>query len=241
MASGKSLSWSPQGWLLSSPEDKSGAPQRHLSFAEVSYAVLQAVEQAGTVIDRNVSDAVEKNKLEDQRKLLRSAAAQYVAAGQKFNVDPSPSNDQALKDADKVMGHAHSTLLKMMDKHTKGEFAVDAGKQRGYLLDEHEKALKEVRVWKGQIEMMEIDASSFLAAAQRYARAATSVAKTLAKGGEASRLEQDVAGWLQKAQGFHDYFMPPESAKWKRVKIFEVEDGVLQSLEVLADQVKRAA
>jgi len=201
--------------------------------------VLQSVEQAGPVVDA-VVDAVEKNKLEEQRKLLRSAAAQYVAAGQKFNADPSPSNEQAYKDADRVMGHTHSTLLKMMEKYSAGDLQADTGSQRQALLAEYEKALKEVRVWKGQLELMEIDASSFLAASQRFARAATSLAKTAVKNsGDGQRLEQDVAGWLQKAQSYHDYFMPPESEKWKKVQIFDVEDGVLQSLEVLADHVKR--
>ena len=76
---GKMVTWSPQGWLLSSPTAR-GEDVKKLTFSEISYAVLDTVNESGRVHEE-MTDAVEKNKLDHQRKLLKSAAAQFVAAG----------------------------------------------------------------------------------------------------------------------------------------------------------------
>lgn len=91
--SGKNLSWSPQGWLLvnNKPQHNSANLNNNaqkLTFTQISQSVMGTIADASKVKD-DITDSVEKNKLADQIKLLRSSAAQFVAAGQAYNSNPT--------------------------------------------------------------------------------------------------------------------------------------------------------
>lgn len=119
---GKSVTWSVKGWLCDTPGRSAEPEQRRLSFAEVSYAVLDTVREAGELMDA-LDDAVAKERLDEMRKELRSAAAQYVthgaapspesapdSVGQRYNAEPTPANEDALKVADKILGVSHNKI-----------------------------------------------------------------------------------------------------------------------------------
>jgi len=59
MSQGRTIEWSPQGWLLVDPQTKEGKEQRNLTFSEISYAVLQTVTESEKVMEE-ITDAVQK-------------------------------------------------------------------------------------------------------------------------------------------------------------------------------------
>lgn len=154
-------------------------------------------------VTEDVSDAIEKNKLDEMIRQLRSAGAQYISAGmntrkcraynvgQVFNANPTPENNEQMKNFDMIVGKLHTGLLRLMMQHSEGEFEVDPAQQRQYLLKEMNEALVEVcqqtscttnmqvREWQGQQEMMEIDAHAFYKAVDRLIRAYVSVIKNV--------------------------------------------------------------
>lgn len=95
MIKGRQVTWSPQGWLLVTPGQRGGEDVKKLTFSEISYAVLDTSNESAKVIEE-MTDAVEKNKLDNQRRLLKSAAAQFVAAGQSYNSNPTKENEKGL-------------------------------------------------------------------------------------------------------------------------------------------------
>lgn len=78
---GRLVSWSPQGWLLTTPGSRIESSQQKLTFAQISFAVMDTIKEASAVAERDVTDALEKNKFLQQISLLKSSAAQYVSAG----------------------------------------------------------------------------------------------------------------------------------------------------------------
>ncbi len=66
-----------------------------------------------------------------------------------------------------------------MVHHTSQNFKVDPATQKQYLVNELEKALSDVMEWRGQVEMMQIDADAFYKAADRLLRAQVSIIKNV--------------------------------------------------------------
>jgi hypothetical protein len=166
--------------------------------------------------------------------VLRSAAAQYVNLGNQYATSPTSANEEAMKNAEKIMGHAHSQLKKMMDVHTKGGHSVN----KSALYAEQAAAHKEVLAWKGQIELMQIDASSFVAAYQRLSRANKSIFQNLVSDPtRKDQLDKQQTNWNMIAQRYADLFEPPESQKWLATDVFADEDKVFSDLAKLQSQI----
>lgn len=120
---GKNLTWSPQGWLLNAPKTQQNSANLNapvkLSFTQISQSVQDTIRDANTVKEE-ITDSVEKQKLIDQIKLLRSAAAQFVSAGQAYNSSPTNSNETKMNDAEIIMGRCNNIVVELMEAHSKG-------------------------------------------------------------------------------------------------------------------------
>jgi len=202
--------------------------------------VLDTVNESGKVLEE-MTDAVEKNKLEHQRKLLKSAAAQFVATGQAYNSDPSPQNEKTMSEADAVLGTVHKRTLELMQQHGEKRFQVDPNKQKEYLVKEMDESLGLVQAWQGQIELMQIDANSFRAATDRLVRAYTSILKDVLKGtGDQLPLAQQVKAFVEASKAYCQIFLPPEAEKWKNVDVYGEEDKLFDQLAKLDKAIRQA-
>jgi len=240
MAANRVIQWSPQGWLLVNPVDKSTSePQRSLTFSEISYAVMETAKEADKIFEE-MTDAIEKNKMETHKKLLKSSAAQFIAAGQTYNADPTPQNEQKMKDAETVVGVQHKKTLELIRLHSENRFNVDPGHQRQYLIKEMEKAMELLQEWKGQIELMQIDADTFYTAADRLVRAYTSIIKTVLTGvGRDTQIEvaKQVQAWIVECQHYRDIFLPREAKKWLQVNAHAKETQVFKDLDQIHNKI----
>jgi len=229
---GRLVTWSPQGWLLATPGQRTENDVKKLTFSEISYAVLDTANESAKVLEE-MTDAVEKNKLDNQRRLLKSAAAQFVAAGQAYNSNPSKENEKTMQDADAVLGHMHKKTLELMQQHQEKRFNVDSNTQRGYLIKEMDESVGLLKAWQGQIEMMQIDADSFYAAVDRVVRAYTSIIKDVLKtqGKDAQiPLAQQVKSFAEACQKYRDIFLPREAKKWNNTDVYSEEDKIFDQL-----------
>jgi len=182
-----------------------------------------------------------KNKLEENRRLLKSAAAQYVAAGQLYNSDANPANERKMKDAEAVVGSYHKKTLELMRLHTENRFEVDPKQQRQYLISEMEKALDQVLEWKGQIELLQIDADTFYSAADRLVRAYTSVIKhVLSNKGKDAQVDiaKRVQTWGVQCQKYRDIFLPRDQKKWLNTDVHATEERVFAELDKIQSSIK---
>lgn len=64
--------------------------------------------------------------------------------GQAYNSNPTPENNETMKNFDMIVGKLHTGLLRLMMQHSEGEFEVDPAQQRQYLLKEMNESLTEV-------------------------------------------------------------------------------------------------
>jgi hypothetical protein len=165
--SGKSVVWSPQGWLLNSPDNTTGTGGQKLSFAQISYAIMDTVKEAQKLKGKTVKGILTRfrgghrrhGEKQDRRAgqttkeccstiyfswCATASANQLTIQGQMYNSNPTPQNEQNLNNFDMIVGKLHTNLLRLMMQHSEGEFEVDAGQQRQYLLKEMNEALVEV-------------------------------------------------------------------------------------------------
>jgi len=204
--------------------------------------VLDTSNESGKVLEE-MTDAVEKNKLENQRRLLKSAAAQFVGAGQTYNSNPTAENQKAMSDADAVLGNMHKKTIELMRQHQEKRFQVDPDQQRGYLIKEVDESLGLVKAWQGQIELMQIDADSFRAATDRTVRAYTSIIKDVlkSKGKDAQiPLAQQVKSFSDTTQAYCQIFLPREAEKWKNIDVYGEEDRLFDQLNKLDQAIRQA-
>eukprot|EP01123_Difflugia_compressa_P006328 TRINITY_DN18517_c0_g1_i1.p1 TRINITY_DN18517_c0_g1~~TRINITY_DN18517_c0_g1_i1.p1 ORF type:complete len:202 (+),score=36.68 TRINITY_DN18517_c0_g1_i1:48-653(+) len=174
--SNRTITWSPQGWLLNDPTSTTGEQKRSLTFSEIAMHVMQTVTDAEKIREE-MTDSVLQNKLEKSAKLLKSSAAQFIGAGQIYNTDPTVENEKNMKDLETVLGTQHKQVLDIMREHTENRIPFSADQQKQSILREMEKALGMVREWEDQYDLMQIDADTFYTAADRLVRAYSSVIK----------------------------------------------------------------
>jgi len=174
-----------------------------------------------------------KNKLYEQRRLLKSAAAQFVAAGQLYNSNPTQENEQKMKDAETVVGSHHKKTTELMKLHSENRFTVDPAQQRQYLIKEMKEALARVQEWQDQYELMQIDADTFYTAADRLVRAYTSIIKNvLANIGRDAQINiaKQVQAWSVLCQQYRDIFLPRSEKKWEKFDFYSVGGQVFSNL-----------
>jgi hypothetical protein len=104
-----------------------------LTFTQISQSVQDTIRDANAVKEE-ITDSVEKQKLVDQIKLLRSAAAQFVQAGQAYNSQPTNANETKMNDAEIIMGRCNNIVVDLMEAHSKGVLVAVCMPESAFLL-----------------------------------------------------------------------------------------------------------
>jgi len=111
---------------------------------------------------------------------------------------------------------------------------VDPAQQRRYLINEMNEAHHEVAEWKGQQELLEIDAATFYKAADRLMKAYVSILKNFGLDRERQvELAKQAQSWGHTCTAYRDVFLPREQAKWKSVDVGTMEDNLFMELDAL--------